>query len=433
MTLPQATILGVQLQRALEHLHRASGLAPLHEHLGEPTVGVFVLRTDLGSPQERRLRLGKISLLEPNPPLEHQQRGIFSALREADLHDFQGFGVSLGLEQRRSERNGVFIAPGAEAEQADIEVVCRHVVARFGSLPILPKLGALRIFVKRSASRTPRESVRVPGGGGLRQKLASRNKQRGPASADPALTGYLSSDVHRLGEEVPISAEDDYTPTAMVVIACSGFPVPVSRYFREFEAVEISETELGIPGAGTVRRWLREAPEGFLFTLLAPKEIAASGFAQTPANEKLVKEVGALCKTMKAVGVVFAAPPEFGPTRPNKTSVKKFVESLPARYPKAVLSLAGWKVSDVSPLVESKKNVVAAYDPLEDTPPPARSDLVYLRLPGPAGYRSRYDEGALVKTADHVNKLKAKTIICTFHNIDMHANATRARELIGQK
>ena len=53
----------------------------------------------------------------------------------------------------------------------------------------------------------------------------------------------------------------------MAVVACSGFPVPVSRYFREFEGVEISETELGIPGAGTVRRWLREAPEGFVFTL----------------------------------------------------------------------------------------------------------------------------------------------------------------------
>jgi uncharacterized protein YecE (DUF72 family) len=220
----------------------------------------------------------------------------------------------------------------------------------------------------------------------------------------------------------------------MAVVACSGFPVPVSRYFREFEGVEISETELGIPGAGTVRRWLREAPEGFTFTLLAPKEIAASSFALTPANEKLVKEVGALCKSMNAHGVVFAAPPEFAATRPNKSALKKFVESLPARYPKAVLSMGGFKLADMLAAIDGKKNVTAAYDPLNDDPPPsAKAELAYIRLPGPAGFRSRYDEGSLERVVQHVKGSKAKITICVFHNIDMHANASRARELLGQK
>ncbi|MDB4973675.1 MAG: hypothetical protein JWN48_2016 [Myxococcaceae bacterium] len=220
----------------------------------------------------------------------------------------------------------------------------------------------------------------------------------------------------------------------MAVVACSGFPVPVSRYFREFEGVEISETELGIPGAGTVRRWLREAPEGFTFTLLAPKEIASGGFQLNPTNEKLVKEVGALCKSMNAHGVVFAAPPEFAPTRPNKSAVKKFVDSLPARYPKAVFSLGGFKLADMLAAIDGKKNITAAYDPLQDDPPPsAKADLAYIRLPGPAGFRSRYDEGSLERVVEHVKTSQAKVTICVFHNIDMHANATRARELLGQK
>jgi uncharacterized protein YecE (DUF72 family) len=220
----------------------------------------------------------------------------------------------------------------------------------------------------------------------------------------------------------------------MVVVACSGFPVPVSRYFREFEGVEISETELGIPGQGTVRRWLREAPEGFVFTLLAPKEIAANGFQLTSATDKLVKEVGALCKSMNAHAVVFAAPPEFAHNRANKSAVKKFVESLPARYPKAVLSLGGFKLPDTVSAIDGKKNVIAAYDPLLDDPPPtAKGDLAYVRLPGPAGFRSRYDEGSLEKVVAHVQASKAKETICVFHNIDMHANASRARELLGQK
>ena len=142
---------------------------------------------------------------------------------------------------------------------------------------------------------------------------------------------------------LPIEDRGGYTSAPMSVVACSGFPVPVSRYWREFQGVEISETELGIPGAGTVRRWLREAPEEFVFTLLAPKDIVGAGFELNETTEKLVKEVGNLCKTMKAQAVVFAAPPEFTAARANKSAVKKFVEALPARYPKAVLSLPAWK------------------------------------------------------------------------------------------
>jgi uncharacterized protein YecE (DUF72 family) len=219
----------------------------------------------------------------------------------------------------------------------------------------------------------------------------------------------------------------------MHVVACSGFPVPVSRYWREFEGVEISETELGIPGAGTVRRWQREAPEGFMFSLLAPKEIIGGGFEINDATGKLVKDVGALCKEMKAQAVVFAAPPEFAANRANKAAVKKFVESLPARYPKAVLSLPTWKLADVNSAIDDKKGVIAAYDPLQEDKGTGKVDLAYLRLPGPAGHRSRYDEGSLERIVAHLKASKAKLTMCVFHNIDMHANATRTRELLGQK
>jgi uncharacterized protein YecE (DUF72 family) len=238
---------------------------------------------------------------------------------------------------------------------------------------------------------------------------------------------------HRFDEELHFCNNHDYTFVAMAVVACSGFPVPVSRYFREFQGVEISETELGIPGAGTVRRWLREAPEGFVFTLLAPKDIATSGFQLNPVNDKLIKEVGALCKSMNAYAVVFAAPPELTPTRPNKAAIKKFVEALPARYPKAVISLGGWKLSDVVSVIDGKKNVVPAFDPLQDELNGDKAELLYLRLPGPAGHRSRYDESSLERVVAQVKASKAKNTVCVFHNVDMHANATRARELLGQK
>jgi len=63
---------------------------------------------------------------------------------------------------------------------------------------------------------------------------------------------------------------------------------------------------------------------------------------------------------------VFAAPPEFLPNRANKSAVKKFIDSLPARYPKAVISLGGFKLVDLLPAIDGKKNVTASYDPLQD-------------------------------------------------------------------
>ena len=57
-----------------------------------------------------------------------------------------------------------------------------------------------------------------------------------------------------------------------ITVGCAGFPVPATRYFKEFTFVEIQETHHALPGMGTIRRWRREAPDGF-----APDSLAAYG------------------------------------------------------------------------------------------------------------------------------------------------------------
>jgi uncharacterized protein YecE (DUF72 family) len=212
----------------------------------------------------------------------------------------------------------------------------------------------------------------------------------------------------------------------MVLVACSGFPVPVSRYWGLFPAVELADTELGIPGDGTVRRWLREAPRGYGFSVRAPKPIAESGFDRSEENKALVEAVGRLAVRLKARGVTFTAPQGFDPTRTRKTAVKRFVEWLPDDFPPVVLDLPGWKVSQVA-TISAQRPVTAAYDPLsgEETPP---GPLAYVRLPGPAGYRSRYDEGAIDTLAEHVRGVNADEVFVVFRNIDMQANAQQLLE-----
>jgi uncharacterized protein YecE (DUF72 family) len=211
----------------------------------------------------------------------------------------------------------------------------------------------------------------------------------------------------------------------MLFVACSGFPVPVSRYFREFPAVEISDTEIAMPGAGTVRRWLREAPAGFAFTVLAPKSIARSGFEKSKDNKEACAAVFELAQTLSAKAVVFVGEDDFKPTKATKASVKSFLSLPPTGGPPVVLDLPAWKTAQVQEVI-GKRSAVAAYDPLHDEPSTSRS-LAYLRLNGPAGHRSRYDEDALTEVAAHCRELTAELAFCVFRNIDMQTNAATLR------
>jgi uncharacterized protein YecE (DUF72 family) len=207
-------------------------------------------------------------------------------------------------------------------------------------------------------------------------------------------------------------------------VACSGFPVPVTRYFSEFNAVEISDTEIGIPGAGTTRRWLREAPAGAAFTVLASKQIADSGFALNDKNIEALKEVGRFAKTIKAKAIVICGGTEFLPNRVNRTSVRKFFEALPRGLPQVVADMPLWPTEIVEATIKDKQ-VTLAYDPLEAEPRHLGS-LAYVRLLGPSGYRSRYDDETMEKITAYCKACKAKEVFCVFRNSDRYVNGKKA-------
>lgn len=215
----------------------------------------------------------------------------------------------------------------------------------------------------------------------------------------------------------------------MVFVACSGFPVPVSRYWKEFMSVEISDTELGIPGEGTVRRWVRESPEGFAFTALAPGSVAASGFKLDDDLRDLLKRFGAVAKKLNSKAVVFATNEKFKHSKANRAVLRTFLESLPKGLPPVVLDLP-WQPEQTQDVAEDL--AIAAYDPLKESPPPLVNGLAYARLPGPAGHRSRYDEPSVKAIAKHCEESESEEIFCVFRNIDMHVNAAALRVLLKQ-
>ena len=206
----------------------------------------------------------------------------------------------------------------------------------------------------------------------------------------------------------------------MISIACSGFPVPVSTYFQEFKAVEVSDTELGIPGVGTLRRWLREASPGFVFTVLAPKQIASSGFVLETGVLQAVDAVAGFTKQLKGQAVVFAASHEYEPSKKSRLQLKDFVKHVAKRVPQAVLDLPGWSNKELRAIVGTAP-VHIAFDPLEEQPDV--KGLAYLRLPGPSGYRSRYDATALERVVEYCQGSSAKHTFVAFRNIDRYENA----------
>jgi len=207
----------------------------------------------------------------------------------------------------------------------------------------------------------------------------------------------------------------------MISIACSGFPIPVSRYFQEFTAVEISDTELGLPGSGTVRRWLREASPDFVFSVVAPKQIAGSGFALDASMKQAVAGVSSFAKTLKCNVVVFAATEDFKPNRANRTRLRAFAEHIAGKLKRPVFDLPAWPRKEAASAL-SKLDVCIAFDPLIDEPEP-KCRFAYARMAGPSGYKSRYDAASLDRVVELCKNTSAQHTFVAFRNIDRYENS----------
>ncbi len=215
----------------------------------------------------------------------------------------------------------------------------------------------------------------------------------------------------------------------MLTIGCAGFPVPATRYFKEFLFVEVQETHVAQPGTGTIRRWRREAPPGFGFSLLAPREIGQEGFREAKVTEIALKNLSEVAKDLEAQIAVFAAPPDFTPSRGNKSALKDFLASIKKSFKRIVWEPpATWDADDAEQLA-SESGATAARDPLVHGT--TASSFGYYRLPGPAGHKSRYEDPAVEKLGEIAGAAKNDHAIYVFTNVDMFADAKRLKKAMG--
>ena len=230
-------------------------------------------------------------------------------------------------------------------------------------------------------------------------------------------------------------------------IGCIDFPIPPSRYFREWNLVEIQQTLVRFPGEGTIKRWLRESPEGFEFIVAVSPLVtigpANAHFRYQPAPLKGVwrkyapfggsqevadafAESAALASELGATILLFQTAPDFGPTKQNMQAMRTFFESARRGKRRWVWEpRGGWDVRSATAFAKELR-LALCVDPLS-TPPPDPA-FAYFHLPGPAGFRSRYEEEALVRLRDICHE--CAEVYCLFGNIDMHNDATRFHQLV---
>jgi uncharacterized protein YecE (DUF72 family) len=214
----------------------------------------------------------------------------------------------------------------------------------------------------------------------------------------------------------------------MITIGCAGFPVPATRYFREFGFVEVQNMHVAQPVAGTIRRWRREAPSGFGFALMAPREIGQEGFREGKVTENALKAMLSVAKELDAVTAVFSAPVDFTASRGNRGAVKDFLSGVKKRFKRVVWEPPpGWD-ADEAQSIAAECGAVAARDPLSSGTTAA--GFAYYRLPGPAGHKSRYEDPAIERLGELASSLHEADATFVFANVDMFTDAKRLKRAI---
>ena len=215
----------------------------------------------------------------------------------------------------------------------------------------------------------------------------------------------------------------------MITIGCAGFPVPATRYFKEFLFVEVQDSHVAQPGTGTLRRWRREAPPDFRFAIVAPREIGQEGFRTGKVTNMALHNLNEVGKDLEAETAVFVAPADFVASRGNKSAVREFLVAVHQTFKSIVWEPPpGWNADEAQELAD-ESGAMAARDPLSAGT--TKSRTAYYRLPGPAGHKSRYEDPAIERLAEIARASKNQQSTYVFTNVDMFADAKRLKKAMG--
>ena len=226
----------------------------------------------------------------------------------------------------------------------------------------------------------------------------------------------------------------------MINVGTCGFSSSHSRYFNEFNVVEIQKTFYTPISQSLAQKWRSEAPESFIFTLKAPQTIThpprsptyrrykgkMGDFGYFKTNEDVLKSwenFVLIAKTLKAKFIVFQTPASFKEEKENIENMYNFFSVVERIATYGWEPRGKWKEDTVRKICEDL-NLIHIVDPFKGKP--VWGVFSYYRLHGKGGYRYQYQDDELrqllqiIKDGDYV----------MFNNTHMWEDALRFKHLL---
>lgn len=237
----------------------------------------------------------------------------------------------------------------------------------------------------------------------------------------------------------------------MIKVGTCGFCEARSKYFRDFDAVEVQQTFYRILQEKTLERWRKEAPEGFTFSIKAFQGV--THLANSPtwrrSNVKPRKDVGLLrptsdvfhfwrvtlkeAETLGARFILIQLPKSFRESEESFANAEKFFEMIDRGDFEIAIELRGWSEKGIKKFVR-EFDVIDVTDPLVRIPL-HRGETSYYRLHGRYEngriiYSHSYSEEELQKVKERVMGWNRGESFVFFNNSDMYRDAKRFKTLL---
>lgn len=206
-------------------------------------------------------------------------------------------------------------------------------------------------------------------------------------------------------------------------------------YVKKFNTVEVNNTFYRMPAESMVKRWAAVAPDDFLLTFKANREITHR--RKLVGTADILRDfLGRLTSVGDKLGVIlFQLPPSL---RKDIARLSELLSLLPAGRRYAIeFRHDSWNCDEVWDLLRERDVAYCiASAPKLEPHIIATTSFVYMRMHGPSGwYNSDYPEEELKSWASHARQFlaKQKDVFVYFNNdIGGYAvrNAQRLRELI---
>ncbi len=215
----------------------------------------------------------------------------------------------------------------------------------------------------------------------------------------------------------------------------------MKKYFKAFEVVEVQKTFYKPPTLETAKKWRKEAPNSFEFTIKAWQVITHPPSSPTYRKAKLdvkdggffkpIKEVFEawqatrdFAKELKAKFVVFQTPSRFKESDDNIKNMKEFFNSIEREFTFG-WEPRGWSEEGAKKVCE-ELDLVHIVDPFVSKP--LHGEIFYFRLHG-FNYKHKYTDDELKWLANYCLDLKKEGYIM-FNNIYMFDDANRFRNFV---